>query len=420
MMNKRLEKIVRETYETVPIYVRNREKLKINMEEIVKEEKWEDIPVLERNQIISEETSVMAPSAVSLLMANKLIFARTSGSTGKYMEIWWKKEDYNKSMLPLWYYRNKYYGILPQDKMCYFYTVHNVEEEEKSFLRKSELGFSKMNLTMERLSDIWHEMKEFQPKWLMLQPEIAMLLCKCMDRYGLARIESVQYIEFSGEILTDTIRQTVKEHFECRMANQYGANEFNSIAYECPYGNMHLMSENVYVEVLNENGECVAGEEGEVYVTSLTNSVMPLIRYRIGDRGKLEMGKKCLCKNHNPVFQLSSGRADDWIVLADSEKVMPNVLIRAFDCVNYRMDGVIKQFQAIQEDIGQFLVRLVVEEEDEYLKKEIEELFMESLEDERLRAARYRFEYQEELFPDEETGKLKWFKNIIIKEELYE
>ena len=87
MMNKRLEKIVRETYETVPIYVRNREKLKINMEEIVKEEKWEDIPVLERNQIISEETSVMAPSAVSLLMANKLIFARTSGSTGKYRNL---------------------------------------------------------------------------------------------------------------------------------------------------------------------------------------------------------------------------------------------------------------------------------------------------------------------------------------------
>ena len=73
----------------------------------------------------------------------------------------------------------------------------------------------------------------------------------------------------------------------------------------------------------------------------------------------------------------------------------------------------IKQFQAVQEDIGQFLVRLVVEEEDEYLEQELEELFMESLEDERLRAAQYRFEYQEELFPDIKTRKLKWFtKNI--------
>ncbi len=62
---------------------------------------------------------------------------------------------------------------------------------------------------------------------------------------------------------------------------------------------------------------------------------------------------------------------------------MPNVLIWAFDCVNYRVDGVIKQFQA---DIGQFRILLAVEEEDEYLEEEIEGLFMASLEDERLRA----------------------------------
>ncbi|MEY8327994.1 hypothetical protein AALB81_01475 [Lachnospiraceae bacterium 48-33] len=86
---------------------------------------------------------------------------------------------------------------------------------------------------------------------------------------------------------------------------------------------------------------------------------------------------------------------------------MPNVLIWAFDCVNYRVDGVIKQFQA---DIGQFRILLAVEEEDEYLEEEIEGLFMASLEDERLRAP-YRFLYQEELFPDIKTGKLKWFYN---------
>lgn len=112
---------------------------------------------------------------------------------------------------------------------------------------------------------------------------------------------------------------------------------------------------------------------------------------------------------------MSSGRADDWIVLAGGEKIIPNVLIQAFDCVNYKLDGVIKQFQVVQEDIGQFLVRLVVEEEDEYLEQEIEELFMESLEDQRLKIVQYKFEYQEELFPDEKTGKLKWFKRNISK-----
>ena len=51
-----------------------------------------------------------------------------------------------------------------------------------------------------------------------------------------------------------------------------------------------------------EDRKCVIGKEGEVYVTSLTNSTMLLIWYRIGDRGKLEIRKKCLCENHNPIF----------------------------------------------------------------------------------------------------------------------
>lgn len=417
-MNPRKKQLVKMAYETVPVYMRNIQKRGIQIEEILEKDCWEDIPLLEKNQIISEGTSVMTPSSVPLLMSNKLIFVRTSGSSGKYMDIYWKKEEYNKSMFSLWYYRKKYYGVSPDDKMCYFYTVHNIEQEEDSFQRKSELGFSKVNLTMEKLRNIYYRMMEFQPKWLMLQPGMAMLLCRCMDIYDLKKIESIQYIEFSGEILTEKVRKNIVKHFECKTANQYGANEVNSIAYECPYGNMHLMNSNVCVEILNEEGERVIGEEGKVYVTSLTNSVMPLIRYGIGDRGKIDYTvHKCLCGNQAPVFFLDSGRANDWIIWKNDEKITPNVFVRAFDCVNYQLDGVIKQFQVVQYGTKQFQIMLAVEEEDENLGKEIERLFLNSLEDDRLRTAQYWFSYQKELFPDKKTGKLKWFRNDIYEED---
>ena len=38
------------------------------------------------------------------------------------------------------------------------------------------------------------------------------------------------------------------------MTNQYGCYEANSIAYECPCGNLHWMEENIYVEVLDDEG----------------------------------------------------------------------------------------------------------------------------------------------------------------------
>lgn len=46
-----------------------------------------------------------------------------------------------------------------------------------------------------------------------------------------------------------------KEHFNCQIANQYGANAFNIIAYECPHGHMNILESNVYVEEVGSNDE---------------------------------------------------------------------------------------------------------------------------------------------------------------------
>lgn len=81
-------------------------------------ENWTDIPIIEKNTVVKSGSSSLAVSAIPLLMNEKLISARTSGSTGKYMEIYWKTDDYRRSMLPLWYYRNRYYGIKPNDRLC--------------------------------------------------------------------------------------------------------------------------------------------------------------------------------------------------------------------------------------------------------------------------------------------------------------
>ena len=38
--------------------------------------------------------------------------------------------------------------------------------------------------------------------------------------------------------------------FNCKVASQYGCYEVNSIAYECPFHKLHVMTENVYVEIV--------------------------------------------------------------------------------------------------------------------------------------------------------------------------
>ena len=94
------------------------------------------------------------------------------------------------------------------------------------------------------------------------------------------------------------------------------------------------MKDNVVVEVLDsEKRSCKLGQEGELYLTTKTNRAMPLIRYRIGDRGCL-CDESCSCGNKGKVLQLASGRANDWILYETEdgrlEKITPNVFVRTF------------------------------------------------------------------------------------------
>ena len=120
----------------------------------------------------------------------------------------------------------------------------------------------------------------------------------------------------------------------CSVANQYGANEVNSIAYECPQGHLHCMEDNVYVEILDDQGIPVPdGVSGNIYVTTCHNHAMPFIRYGIGDRESIAENT-CSCGHHGRILKLKSGRGDDWVWMENGRKINLYVFIRAIEAVN--------------------------------------------------------------------------------------
>ena len=114
------------------------------------------------------------------------------------------------------------------------------------------------------------------------------------------------------------------------------------------------MEENAVIEILDEQGDPLPdGEEGEIVVTSLSNFAMPLIRYKIGDRGCF-LKEACSCDDPGKVLKLTTGRSNDWVV-----------------------DRAILQFQVIQHAVDKFTIKLVIDEECE--PDEICRYFMENL-----------------------------------------
>lgn len=336
----------------------------------------------------------------------------TSGSTGICLPILWHKNDYIRSMMPLWMLRKKFYNINPHDKVCYFYTMREGGDTDLAYDYKDQtLGFSKCGLDENRIYEIYQKMLEYGPKWMMLQPSIVELLLESAKKHGFPPIKELEYIEFSGEILFDDLRERVKEFFGCKVSNQYGSYEFNSIAFECSHGNMHCVGSNVYVEIIDDDDKIISDDrEGDIIVTSLNNQIMPFIRYRIGDRGRLRRGLTCDCGNHNPILELTVGRSNDYITTAQGRNINPYIMVRAVENINNFLDGVIKQFKIIQKDYELFQVHLRID--DVSVKEELEEMFKHLVLEPELENAKYEFIYSNS-FINDDGRKLRYFINDV-------
>ena len=80
---------------------------------------------------------------------------------------------------------------------------------------------------------------------------------------------------------------------------------------ECPTGVFHAHDDQVYLEVVNEEtgAACEIGEPGMLFATAFPRRLMPVVRYRVGDRAKW-LCEQCLCGRTTPLYKLL-GRGDD-------------------------------------------------------------------------------------------------------------
>lgn len=399
------EQIAAYAYENVPFY-RNRTSNDAD--------NFEQLPLIDKKEMLCGLGQNLSPEYMTDYINGKLERVLTSGSTGQCMTVYWDKAQQKKSLMPLWYLRRKYYGILPEDKYCSFYTTR-VEQGHcpEKMLYENGLSFSKLGLTESRLLEIYEELVAYEPVWILAQPSMVLLLIQAAEKQKRPAPASVKYIELTGERIHDSVRRKIEKFFGCAVASQYGCYEANSIAYECPQGNMHIMGSNVFVEVLDESGDFVEGKEGNIIITSLQNKVMPFVRYKIGDRGKMRKGTSCPCGNCSPILELTEARENDMIVNRDQSKTHSDIFAHGVELVNLATENIV-QYQVIQKDYEDFEISMVLDEEEEW--ETTKELFLQALEDFAW-GKNFQFVLKDRLLPSEKTGKLAWFQSEVMTSE---
>ncbi|MFG6444135.1 AMP-binding protein [Microbacterium sp. P07] len=94
---------------------------------------------------------------------------------------------------------------------------------------------------------------------------------------------------FSGAMaLAAPLRTRLEDAFECPVFDVYGLHETRPIAVRTDDGPFRVLDRRVHVEVLDRDGAAVPdGAMGEIVVTAGENPLLPLVRYRTGDFGRL-------------------------------------------------------------------------------------------------------------------------------------
>lgn len=154
--------------------------------------------------------------------------------------------------------------------------------------------------------------------------------------YASALTELARYIQSTGqpppaslvaaystaETLDAEQRDIMQAAFGCKVFNQYGCREVPNIAWECRDGGMHVFSDLVYLE-------SVPADDGNhrLLVTSLTDRVMPFIRYELGDSGQL-LDTPCSCGLPYPLMQMSVCRDNDLVITPNGTRMHPSLLNR--------------------------------------------------------------------------------------------
>jgi phenylacetate-CoA ligase len=151
-----------------------------------------------------------------------------------------------------------------------------------------------------------------------------------LARY-LGEIEAVgplaRFARVGGEQLYPFQRAEIEGLLAKRVVDSYGCTEVGPVAGECPAGSLHVFAEHVHLEILDGEAPVGMGELGDIALTSLDNTAMPLVRCRIGDRGRLSPDR-CSCGLPHPVLVDLQARSGDTFVDANGSSRHASELVK--------------------------------------------------------------------------------------------
>jgi len=351
---RKLEDLLTSSKESVPYF-----------REVIKDpnpDKISSIPILIKENIKQNVQRMFNPK----IPKRHFIEYSSSGTTGEPVLIFLERSTAGYFHAAQW--RGfSWYGIEPGAKGVKIWGVpidlkSKIKEKLKNKIA-NRIHISAFDMEKSKTKKIWKRISKFQPEYLYGYASALYLLACFLEDCNLPGKElGLKLIVPTAEVLYEYQREKLKNFFACPVANEYGACEAGIIAFECPRGSLHITSENVYLEVVDENNFPIKPtSEGKIIVTSLRNFGFPIIRYELGDVGALSEGT-CTCGIKLPLLEKIKGRTSDFVITNTGKKIHSEF----FSYLNRTLLNrgyILNEFKIVQKKKNELIVYLLENED---------------------------------------------------------
>lgn len=318
--NKRLREIIRYAYDNVPFYHEKFRQAGLRPDDVKNVDDLSKLPIIRREEVkrnlyrmVSREYNI-----------KRLKMLRTSGSTGEPLCFYIsEQEDELRKAKHL--RANIACGQKPRDKWVIITSpihVNQVGRLQQFLGVYTPIIVSIFNDVSKQISII----ERLKPDVLDGYASSILLLAREVEERGTTTIKP-RIIISGADLIDQPSREYVEKVFEAPFYDQYGAAEFERLAWQCEEKNQyHIDADSVVMQFVDESGEEVAlGEIGEIVCTSLVNKAMPFIRYALGDLGIPSCEISCPCGRSLPLMKLIEGRKDSFIILPNDQILSPRM-----------------------------------------------------------------------------------------------
>ena len=355
LQRRKLREVVRYAYEHTTFYRRLLDERGVAVERVNGIEGLRDADVWTSKETVREAGDDILSNEFS---KNELHDTATGVSTGKPVTFYMTFDEWTLKMAVK--YRGESWAGKPIGTPATIIWGHDLKPNWFSwkkyllYWRLQKYQFlSAFKVGDRDLVDYVRRIKRNGSKFLESYVTVVYNMALTIERYGL-KPPHLDGIIVGGERLYDFQKEKIEQVFQCPVFNRYGCTEFSNVAHECrEHDGMHINADRVVVEVVDDSGAPVYDEAGDIVITDLDSRAMPLIRYRIGDRGAMTK-ERCRCGNNFPILRNVVGRVSEVLVTPTGEQIHDLFFIWLLS----RMPGVTR-FKIVQTSVSELRFDLV-------------------------------------------------------------